>query len=708
MIVYDQQHHPLNLGTVVGRGGEAVVYRIDSQPNRLAKIYEPAPRPDYIAKLSWMIEHAPMNPTREQSHPALAWPDGLVFDVQGRLRGYCMPFIRRTTPVLDVFNPRRRAEVMPPFFDRRYLHRVARNLAGALHALHRSGYVAGDLNESNILVTHTALITLIDTDSFQVNAQVENGSVVYPCPVGKLEYTAPELQGQRLSEVVRRPEQDSFGLAVLIFQLLMEGNHPFRAQWLAAGEPPPLEKRIAQGAFPYTASPTAPVLPPKHAPDLNLLNPWLAELLRRCFLDGHRNPTLRPTPETWRNAIIDAELSLKACPVGHYYSDHLNTCPYCAARGVSGRAVPLRPVAARPVTAPSQGRAAPGVRAPQPAASRPANNPFPANSPIRTGNPATAQPVPPRPNGPAGAYAASRPVGQRSPPARSRFNPASRPGGVTWSMGTAPAGGSAASTAAASTVSSGSSASGNSAAAPWLRGRGSYGMGWGSGPARPPAAVFRRVNLRTWLREQLMRSLMVGGAQGALVGLLPGMLVGLYAGMGSQDLTWSLLFALGGAAGGFSRGWQPGYRLAKLIEQWIGWQRFWRAAGLVIGATLGMALGIAFFWAIFPLILGPLFGARTGRSLGDKIWLSGRTLGWERIWAVLGAALTAGFGWVIAGLVGASFVSDLGSHFVLALEYGGVRPLLTAIVAGAFCSSLGGMTAGIISEFVAGLLGLAD
>jgi hypothetical protein len=168
------------------------------------------------------------------------------------------------------------------------------------------------------------------------------------------------------------------------------------------------------------------------------------------------------------------------------------------------------------------------------------------------------------------------------------------------------------------------------------------------------------------------------------------------------------LFALGGAAGGVSRGWQPGYRLAELIDRWIGWQRFWRTAGLIIGACLGLVFGFVFFWAVVPLIIGPLFGARAGRSLGEKIWLSGRTLGWQRIWAALAAALTAGFGWVIAGLVGASGVSELGLSMALVLEYSGVRELLTAILSGAFCSALGGLTAGIVSDFVAGMLGLAD
>ena len=49
----------------------------------------------------------------------------------------------------------------------------------------------GDLNESNVLVTPTALVAVIDCDSFQVQA-VRGGRVVtYPCPVGKLAIRKP-------------------------------------------------------------------------------------------------------------------------------------------------------------------------------------------------------------------------------------------------------------------------------------------------------------------------------------------------------------------------------------------------------------------------------------------------------------------------------------------------------------------------------------
>ena len=249
-----------------------------------------------------------------------------------------MAYVANAVPLLLVFNPRQRAKTLPSF-NRRYLHRTARNLAAALGALHESDYVVGDLNESNVMVTPSALVTLIDTDSFQVRRRVGAKPVLHPCPVGKAEYTPPELQGRTFSEVPRQPEHDRFGLAVLIFQLLMEGNHPFRAQWLGAGDPPPVEDRIRDGQWPYTRKPGMPLAPPRNAPALDTLHPDLVALVRRCFVDGHTRPSARPTPEEWEAALSTAEKALVTCKRGlHLYSKHLPRCPECEALDVVARA----------------------------------------------------------------------------------------------------------------------------------------------------------------------------------------------------------------------------------------------------------------------------------------------------------------------------------------------------------------------------------
>jgi formylglycine-generating enzyme required for sulfatase activity len=91
-------------------------------------------------------------------------------------------------------------------------------------ALHARGYVVGDVNESNVLVAERSLITLVDTDSFQVR-DAQTG-VVYRCPVGKPEFTPPELQGRRFADVDRNPEHDQFGLAVLLASRRPSGDDP--------------------------------------------------------------------------------------------------------------------------------------------------------------------------------------------------------------------------------------------------------------------------------------------------------------------------------------------------------------------------------------------------------------------------------------------------------------------------------------------------
>lgn len=162
----------------------------------------------------------------------------MLYDGNGNFAGYVMPFVGDAVPIVDIYNPTLRAQKLPGM-NRFYLHRMARNLAAAVEAVHDCGYVIGDLNESNILVTNTALVTIIDTDSFQVQDWL--------CPVGKPDYTPPELQGKHLRTERRSRAHDHFGLGVLLFQILMGGNHPFRGNWQGTGDSPQVPTRSSRG-----------------------------------------------------------------------------------------------------------------------------------------------------------------------------------------------------------------------------------------------------------------------------------------------------------------------------------------------------------------------------------------------------------------------------------------------------------------------------
>lgn len=329
MAIYDSQQRAVKVGDKIGEGGEALLFQVAGQSQAwVAKIYKVPPTEGYEQKLAWMLAHPPDDPTRKLAHASIAWPTELLYDAGGQLVGYLMPYVKDAFTLLHAFNPTLRKRILPGF-NRLYLHRTARNLAAALAVLHASEYVVGDLNEGNIMVTPSALVTLIDTDSFQVLERSGARVTFYPCPVGKPEYTPRELYGTDFKGRQRYPEHDHFGLGVLIFQLLMDGSHPFRARWLGKGEPDSLEERIRQGCFPYMSAPPCPVEPPANTPQLESLHPKLSQLVRRCFIEGHQEPRQRPSASEWRDAIGKAEKALIQCDKGHYYGNHLSACPSC-------------------------------------------------------------------------------------------------------------------------------------------------------------------------------------------------------------------------------------------------------------------------------------------------------------------------------------------------------------------------------------------
>ncbi len=328
----------LNLSVSVGHGGEACIYAVPSDENLVAKVYH-KPSISYAQKLQAMLVNPPANPTANLGHISIAWPQELLeaADGSGKIVGFVMPRIRGMRPIMDFYNPGIRRQHCP-LFNYHYLLRTARNLAAAFVALHASRYCIGDVNESNILVSDTALVTLVDTDSFQVPEPLEN--VVYRCSVGKPEYTPPELQNKTFADYDRESYHDLFGLGVLIFQLLMEGTHPFSGIFQGGIEPPPYEGRILSGHFTYSQKKQVPYLPTPISPAWELLHPSLQDLFVRCFEDGHYNPQSRPNAQTWLSALTAVEESLVTCAANpqHLYHDHLDKCPWCErTRRLGGR-----------------------------------------------------------------------------------------------------------------------------------------------------------------------------------------------------------------------------------------------------------------------------------------------------------------------------------------------------------------------------------
>lgn len=325
----DQTGKRIILGSLLGSGGEGSVYLILGDLNSVAKIYIPAKRNFYQDRLMTMVTNPPQDATRSLNPPhiSIAWPEKCLYQ-NGRFVGYIMPYIQKSPDIFKVYAPTLRKAVLPGF-TWFHLHHVALNLAIAVQAYHSAGYIIGDLNSKNIKVNPNAMVTMIDTDSVQM--RTSSGKILF-CPVGVPDFTPPELQGRSLSGIQRDEYHDDFALAVMIFLLLMEGNHPFNGKPTDPFFSTPLpvyQYCMMNNLFPYVSN--GRFIPPKNAPEFTNLHPDIQRLFVKCFSQSSGNlRTNRPTPKEWYITLKNVESQLTRCSYGHaYFASNGTSCPWC-------------------------------------------------------------------------------------------------------------------------------------------------------------------------------------------------------------------------------------------------------------------------------------------------------------------------------------------------------------------------------------------
>ena len=335
----DTPHNgPITLGKELGAGGEGSVFDIRNKPDVVVKIYHPERRTSNVfEKLELMIQYPPRTEDEHSGHLYVAWPRHLVYDSADNAVGFVMPKVNKKNSLFDYYIPSLRKKTAQ-HVNYASLCKVAQSLAKSLDELHGRGYVVGDINESNAYVVEDDHVTLIDSDSFQVRDYQTTPVTTYRCIVGKPEYTPPELQGMSFKNIDRAPFHDRFALAVAIYQLLMEGSHPFRGIYQGAGEPPKVEAYISRGYFLHSRSRTVPLAPTPTAVPWDSLHTKIKELFVRCFDMGHTNPQSRPEPKEWSSAIEQAMKDLRQCNVNPnhwHFGNKLNSaggmnCIWCA------------------------------------------------------------------------------------------------------------------------------------------------------------------------------------------------------------------------------------------------------------------------------------------------------------------------------------------------------------------------------------------
>jgi DNA-binding helix-hairpin-helix protein with protein kinase domain len=311
MKLYTDQGLVVDLITTGKSGGEGEIFRNRDKPDECAKIFHDKKITGELQeKIKSMVQNPPNDPTIAKfNHRSIAWPTALLYkdSSQTQFAGYLMPFIdtNKFQASFKYYSPSERIKRFGGAFTWKHLFTSAFNITSACHALHQKGHCIGDLRETNIFISPESLVTLLDTDSFQV---LDNKTEkIYYCRVGTPEYLPPEMMNVNFkTQDVNRYNSDLFALGVIIFKLLMNGFHPFASRGPLVQDAPEQSHKITKGYFAFEGKING-VQPPVGSPPYEMvIPPEMRDLFHRCFVTGHSNPSVRPTAEEWFNVMKQA------------------------------------------------------------------------------------------------------------------------------------------------------------------------------------------------------------------------------------------------------------------------------------------------------------------------------------------------------------------------------------------------------------------
>lgn len=310
-------NRPLRLAEQLGRGGEGEVFAVADDLSLAVKLYAPGAAANRADKIAAML-----SADLAARAPRVAFPQAAVTDTQNRLVGFAMTRVDGAEPLHELYAPGARKRTFPQA-DFRFVLRAALNVARAVGAAHEAACVIGDMNHSGFLVDNDATVTLIDADSFQIEA----GDRLHLCRVGVPEYTAPELIGLTLAETPRTPDHDAFALAVIVFQLLFLGRHPFAG--VSRRDDLGIAEAIGHHLFAYGRHRRGDLAPPRGALRLDEVPEPVGLLFERAFAPdaaGHR-----PTARDWVRALESFEQTLLVCSDDprHHHASPDGACPWC-------------------------------------------------------------------------------------------------------------------------------------------------------------------------------------------------------------------------------------------------------------------------------------------------------------------------------------------------------------------------------------------
>lgn len=297
MNVYDGNGQGRLLGEQIGGGGQGNVYLVGSEVNKVVKIFHPDKLKErgaeFLEKINVQISMEELT-----SHSNIAWPRILVFDKNAQWIGYAMKRVEGV-PLTKLAHPMLYQKYFPNL-DRLNLVKMLLDLLDIVKDLHKNQVHIGDINTENIICDpKTFHPYLIDADSYQIKSNKK----IYHCPVGRPEMTPIEHHGKDFRLVKRTVNSDLFSLAILMFQCLMLGRHPYDN--IGGGNP---VENLRNGSFPYGRGGVRPGYEGA-IPKGDWYNIWshltydVKSLFIKTLKDGVNQPSQRASIAEWQDAL---------------------------------------------------------------------------------------------------------------------------------------------------------------------------------------------------------------------------------------------------------------------------------------------------------------------------------------------------------------------------------------------------------------------
>ncbi|MDH4383357.1 MAG: hypothetical protein QE509_15880 [Gammaproteobacteria bacterium] len=335
----------LDFSAVLGRGATAQVYQATFRDQKVAaKIYNDD-RSGSFKKIEAML----LNPPDEggdaftgNRYRRFAWPSALLEDPsRDQYVGYLMPFVDFSRAYsLDHFYDQTLFKKMqaPKEVALSFKLEIARNLCEAVADLHSHGHFFIDMKPQNIRVykgTHE--VCLLDCDGFSIDAGKKRR---YPAELISTDYIAPEVFSTNANPETLGVEQDLYALAVILFQLLNRGGHPFQGIVTAPNIMVNTnDEKAAAGLYPHGVI-ADPRIKPRPQSTHHLWDDDTRALFDRAF--AGRSPDERPSAREWAghfSQLLEKKI-LVMCKQHPKVLDHIRfrgkECPACYLNALTG------------------------------------------------------------------------------------------------------------------------------------------------------------------------------------------------------------------------------------------------------------------------------------------------------------------------------------------------------------------------------------